>query len=122
MSFCYSLCCVICVKRKGHSISEFEEPLEPNPAYNLTAIANTNANQIYEEIIPDEPNTVEKRNSTKRNEEEEDEEEYVNEDSVTRDEPLNDQLGAGHDSANRDSIPEHTGKGATEKISCDWRT
>ena len=111
------MCCVICVKRKGHSISEFEKPLEPNLAYNLTTIANTNPTQIYEEILPDEPNTVEKRNSSKRNEQGKDEEEYVNEDSIIRDEPLNDQLhGAGHDNANRDSIPEHTGEGGNEKI------
>ena len=82
-------------RKKGHSLSELEKPVEPNPAYDLTAISNTNADQIYEEILPDEPNTVEKRNSSKRNEHGKDEEIYVNEDSVIRDQPLNDQSAGG---------------------------
>ena len=98
--------------------SEFENPVKPMNAYNLTAISNTDADQIYQEILPDERRpTVEKRNSTKRIEEEEDEEEYVYQDSVIRDKPQNDQLGAGHDnSVDGNAVPEHTGKGGTEKI------
>ena len=122
MLFCHSLWYVIYKqRRKGplelHS-NEFPQTTPTLHAYNMTAnlIANTEADPLYQEILPDEHSVMENKNEVKRTKQE-DEEEYVYQESVIKAQPQNDYQWTRFIDENTtgDSKPEHS-EGDVEKL------